>query len=33
VFIGLLGAMLMERMGWILEVSDVWLLTWFLQFW
>jgi hypothetical protein len=33
VFIGLLGAILMERMGWVLEVSDVWLLMCFLGFW
>ena len=33
VFIGLLGAMSMEGMGWILEILDVWLLTWFLRFW
>jgi hypothetical protein len=31
-FIGLLGAVSMEGMGWILEIPDVWLLTWFLGF-
>src|SRR5437588_1456645 len=25
--------MSMEGMGWILEIPDVWLLTWFLGFW
>jgi hypothetical protein len=33
VFIGLLGTMSMEGMGWIFEISDVRLLTWFFWFW
>jgi hypothetical protein len=33
VFIGLLGTMLMEGMGWILEIPNVRLLTWLLGIW
>jgi hypothetical protein len=33
VFIGLLGTMSIEGMGWILEIPDVWLLMWFFGFW
>jgi hypothetical protein len=31
--IGLLGTMLMEGMGWIFEIPDIRLLTYFLWFW
>jgi hypothetical protein len=32
-FIGLLSAISMEGMGWILEIPGIWLFTWFLGFW
>jgi hypothetical protein len=33
VFIGLLSTMSMEGIGWVLEVPDIRLLSWFFRFW